>query len=450
MKNIIYQILVWLSGAARSLLVQCSESEHIKHAGYGTLVLIPAFLGTISMTFAISTLTTDPIIYFGLGMTWGLIVLFIDRFMLSTFIKSGSFWIDLFSFKFLSRLVFAIGIGVTVSHPLVIKLFEKSIKHQLDVDKDNFKKLKKDTLQLEIKNKIAALDNKKGCISLLLSYEMAGGGSKELPCGKSSGIKDLGKRAKEYKEQIEKLNKEIISANTELKGLDSIIQIDLDKYDRSFVYDYIAEVRGLSKIELKNPEVSIVKIFLLILFIFVDILPIFLKLTTPMGEYDFKFKSSIGDVKGIIEHESDKNILFRRDVINRFFDYKQKLVDKIFSTFAEEPAIEVSNEINRLLFGGSNLTNRGGIIYPNEPVSIQVSLANQDEGNNIAQYKTQDFVLAVFASRIVFFFFVAILLLVEYKILDAQFNGDTLMRPVVITLVLTATFTMLTPLIPKQ
>src|SRR5690242_9378705 len=106
---------VWLSGADPEILKQCTKlprTERRKFAGFGTLVLIPATLGLFSMGYAISTFSSDPYsinphasdprIYITGAVVWFLIVLAIDRFLVSTLYKSAlktnrDFWIALSS-----------------------------------------------------------------------------------------------------------------------------------------------------------------------------------------------------------------------------------------------------------------------------------------------------------------------------------------------------------------
>ncbi|MDX2071341.1 MAG: DUF4407 domain-containing protein, partial [Haliscomenobacter sp.] len=117
MKGLFYDFFVWSAGSDREILDRTGRSEHVKHAGYGGLVLVPAVLGLFSMMYAVSTLTDKPFVYIGAGIVWACIVFTFDRFIVSTFRKSDSARKDLFSFLFLSRLLFSIGIGVLVSHP---------------------------------------------------------------------------------------------------------------------------------------------------------------------------------------------------------------------------------------------------------------------------------------------------------------------------------------------
>jgi hypothetical protein len=55
MKGLLFDFFVWSAGSDREILDRTGRSEHIKHAGYGGLVLVPAVLGLFSMMYAVST-----------------------------------------------------------------------------------------------------------------------------------------------------------------------------------------------------------------------------------------------------------------------------------------------------------------------------------------------------------------------------------------------------------
>src|SRR6185437_7663220 len=108
------------------------RSEHIKHAGFGALVLVPATLGLFSMTYAISTFVNNPYLYILAGIVWACIVFIFDRFIISTFRKKDSIEKDITSLTFLSRVVFAAFVGIAVAHPLVLLYFHESIEVNMD------------------------------------------------------------------------------------------------------------------------------------------------------------------------------------------------------------------------------------------------------------------------------------------------------------------------------
>lgn len=143
MKLSFYQFLVWCAGSNPDVLAKCPRSEHIKHAGYGVLVLIPAVLSCFTMTYALSTFIDHSYFYVPAGICWAAIIFFADRFLVSSFRKANNLWRpgstprqmqrlnlshDLFSFAFISRLLLSGFIGIGIAHPFVLLYFHKDIE----------------------------------------------------------------------------------------------------------------------------------------------------------------------------------------------------------------------------------------------------------------------------------------------------------------------------------
>ena len=140
MKNIIYKFLIWCSGSNSNILdndgrysdvFQCGKSERIKHAWIGALVLIPTTFAFIGMLYASTTLELPKFVYPILAIIWAGIIFIIDRYIVATFRKSNSIKNDLFSIVFITRLIFAIGVGLMVSDPLIQGVFTESIGQRL-------------------------------------------------------------------------------------------------------------------------------------------------------------------------------------------------------------------------------------------------------------------------------------------------------------------------------
>src|SRR4051812_35530881 len=114
------RFFVWLSGADPALIARSGDlerSERTRFGGVGSLVLIPATLGFAGMSYAVSTVSSDPIIYFGVGGAWAFAVAAIDRYLVSTLYKSRLKNRSQI-LAVIARLMFAVLVGLAVSHPL--------------------------------------------------------------------------------------------------------------------------------------------------------------------------------------------------------------------------------------------------------------------------------------------------------------------------------------------
>jgi hypothetical protein len=325
------KMLIWLSGADPHILEQCSrlpQSERIKFAGFGTLVLIPAILAFVSMAYAVSTVSNNPFIFIAAGVVWSLIILVIDRFLVSTFYKS--------SLKrrrrcihnitlFVCRIFFAGFVGLAVSHPFMLFYFDQSIKQMLtEKRREAVEALRTKaetakshvqtaqpapylTIQTDGPRELHEKTARRDCLHNLLTAEQSGY-KVELQCGYSSGMPHCANRCQKIQEQIKQLNQEIetltstrnrendhvftreAAANTlmrqRMKDIDDAAVKDMQDIEAKYSEDYLARVDALTAIEQGKPHIRTVRQFLLIFFVFIDILPIMMKVMTPMGEYE--------------------------------------------------------------------------------------------------------------------------------------------------------------------
>jgi len=353
MKNSINieSILIWLSGADKDVLAKCSHSERTKYAGLGSLIIVPALLGTISMSYAISTLNINWFFSGICGTLWGLIVLMIDRFIVSTFKKSNSIIKDIFSASFFIRLIFAIGIGITVSHPLVLRIFDKSINQTLFEERNkeiNEIQVKSEGKINELNDQISERRNKVDCLRKLVTSEQSGVRI-ELDCGFSSGLLGYSTRSKTIESQIEKLNEEINSLkkenNFEINKIDSLKTQKINQFNENFSTDYLSRTTALAKLEKKESGVAAVKLFLLLFFIFVDILPVIFKALLQKGQYEFILEEEEelrlrllmmkhGDKELFVKVMKD-NEAFRIDEIKREYFNIKEVKNQISITLSE-------------------------------------------------------------------------------------------------------------------
>lgn len=338
------RFFVWLSGADRNILAECtalSRSEQNRFAGLGALVLVPAVLGLFSMMYAISTVNDDPRVYVTAGVGWFLIVVAIDRYLVSTIYKSRLSKGPARGVAIGARMVLAVFVGIAVSHPIVLLFFRDTITQELVRDE----RAEIRTIQEEAAAKRAAvlaapkpdatpltlaasttlsakeLTDKlelSKCLGQLQTAEQSGR-EIELPCGFSSPYVTCGERCIAIGEQKRYVDEEIAAlraaVGTETRGqqervdaeskrrldiavadeerreaeiavIDQSAKDDVEKVHAGFSDDYLARVNALSRIEAREPHVAAVKWFMILFFILIDILPVTMKISTPAGEYE--------------------------------------------------------------------------------------------------------------------------------------------------------------------
>ena len=123
--------LISLSGARTDILEQC-PAERIKFQSLGWALLITASIAVISMWFALaSALGLNPVLAFPLAVTWGLVILGVDRWLIISLPFGGpSRWLYA-----IPRVLLALLLGTLISTPIVLRVFQPEIDAQVTVIK---------------------------------------------------------------------------------------------------------------------------------------------------------------------------------------------------------------------------------------------------------------------------------------------------------------------------
>jgi hypothetical protein len=332
---------IWLSGGDPTILARCtnlSRSEQTRFANLGALTLVPAILGACGMAYAFSTLTDRPFLYIGAGLVWGLIVLCIDRYLISTLHKSSRRHLGSMAFSVLVRLLFAVLIGVAIAHPLVLLWFNGSIEQTIDQNRQTAVTARANQANAEIaavpqvkltatplQQQLTARTNDEDCLLQLQTYEESSYASIKSACGVTSGHSGCQQRCKQIGDQITEVKKEIADLTTSLTAaqkvdgtalknrqsqIDAITKRATDdtaSINGKFSNDYLARVAAVEQLEKRSPQVRIVNLFMIGFFVFVDIMPLLMKLSTPMGEYERIRDTAL--LKAVMSEEAKQDVI---------------------------------------------------------------------------------------------------------------------------------------------
>ena len=69
------RLFFWLSGAGTETLEQCPNWEQRKYVAFGATVLVPCAFAFIACAYALSTLTDNPRVIYGVAAVWAFIIL---------------------------------------------------------------------------------------------------------------------------------------------------------------------------------------------------------------------------------------------------------------------------------------------------------------------------------------------------------------------------------------
>jgi len=120
---------VWLASAGPDELGECTEAEQRKVSAVGYTVLVPTIFSLMAASYAVSTLTPNVFIITVIAIAWAAIILFVDRAIIAT---HSPFMVATNKAMVVTlRLAIAVLMGLTVSHPLTLLLFDQTIDDQI-------------------------------------------------------------------------------------------------------------------------------------------------------------------------------------------------------------------------------------------------------------------------------------------------------------------------------
>jgi hypothetical protein len=137
-------LLSRLGGADPDVLARAKQiskpgaaKDKAKFVALGLVLLATACLAVLSMSFAMTDgLHAGIYAAVALGVLWGAIILVVDRALILSLKPKGSKW--LLFWMILPRIVMAALLGLVISTPLTLRIFNDEIEHQMTID--NIKK----------------------------------------------------------------------------------------------------------------------------------------------------------------------------------------------------------------------------------------------------------------------------------------------------------------------
>ena len=127
---------LWIcAGANRSVLRQC-PTEYAKYAGIGGTILFTALMAMLSGGYAFYTIFEEVSTACFFGVFWGLLIFNLDRFMVNTMYSDGKHTISKDELLGgLPRIILAIFLGIIISVPIELRIFDDKIQSQLLIDR---------------------------------------------------------------------------------------------------------------------------------------------------------------------------------------------------------------------------------------------------------------------------------------------------------------------------
>lgn len=339
--NWFQQFMMICSGANLHILRK-TPSEWNKFSGIGGIVFFTAIFATLSAGYAMFTVFDNIWISVGFGLLWGLMIFNLDRYIVSSIKKTGSVWNQIL--MAIPRLILAAFLGIIISKPLELKIFEKEVNKQLNtIIQRNKKQLQAEmngrimqqsgpfeTEKKQIAEKTAVYQKAYDSAAVELEKEILG-----TKTGLTSGQEGFGPNAKrktELKEQrrhdlenfkkesaprLEYLDKEISKVYTNLETERGKTETIEDKFN-----GFAARLQALDELGKNSAIIALAASFIMGLFICLEISPVLVKLISSVGPYDYLLEKTENDYRLYSKEKIEKGNSWTD---YRIDDFKDKL-----------------------------------------------------------------------------------------------------------------------------
>lgn len=295
----------WLcSGASITLLHKCT-TENTRYAGIGATIFFTGVFAALAASYALFTIFDNVWIAILLGLTWGLMIFNLDRFIVSSMRKEGNPWQEWLMAT--PRLILAIIISVVIAKPLELKIFEKEIKDELVVmeqqayaNQENEVKLRfqseQDQLNKEIEmlnKEIASKTTERNELDKQAREEADGtGGTKQRNAGPIYKLKkaDADKADEELRKLSDRNENLIAQRRAALEASQSKLQTELTQLEKQKPDGLASRLEALSRIATTSSAIAWASWFIMLLFMAIETAPVFVKLISPSGPYDHLLK----------------------------------------------------------------------------------------------------------------------------------------------------------------
>lgn len=343
----------WCAGVHKKTLKNFPE-EHNKYFSIGATIfftgLFAALAGGYALYFVFSG--SDYALFYALlfGLVWGLAIFNMDRYIVLSIDKSKHGFKQFL--QALPRIILAVIIGIVISRPLELKIFDKEINENLKVAYLKKQQATIDTLNKTFENKYLVEYNQLRALTTQadslestlkterqkLNHEIFGTKTDE-----TSGVMGYGPYAKRKEQNLVKqeahldtLRQRIQQKEAQLlqrKEKEGILKTKIltdEALDSAVnVAGFADRNAALSNLHINpdgstNTATEYAVIFIACLFILFECLPVFVKLMSGRDPYDI----AIASQKTIQNAESASNIDIEKNALNELIPYRTDYVIK--------------------------------------------------------------------------------------------------------------------------
>lgn len=318
--NWFYRFFCWCSGSRLYLLKQC-PTEYNKYLGIGAIVLFTGILAALTGGYALYTVFNNVYMAVVLGLFWGLLIFFLDWYIVSSLRKENQPGKEFASAA--PRLLLSLLLAVVISKPLELRLFQNEINKEIETIKRdselNYKNIvfeefdeisNLETANENMYNALRQKENERLDLFNLMVAE-AEGRSPTQRVGKGSVYKEKKQEYDKISKELERLSAtyqaQIENNMSRINNLKENRDVKIERgYEATANYNgFLARLEAMGNLTSKNKHISFANWFIVILFILLESSPVIVKLMSKRGPYDVKIEAD----ELAMTYETEKEII---------------------------------------------------------------------------------------------------------------------------------------------
>ena len=327
----IKDFLLFCAGVDRTILAKVPSDEN-KYMGVGGTILFTGLLAFFSGGYALYTVFDNWMVAVSFGLVWGLMIFNLDRYIVLSMKSKGSWFTD-FIVAF-PRLVLAIFLALVISKPLELKIFEKEINSGLvQMEQEVYKKQEEKVRERyasqvmdyqknirQLKTEITQKTITRDSLALMAIQEADGtGGSRTRSLGPIYKAKKLA--AENAQRELDQLTASYLpiiqDQEAGIQNINTSVTQEIATLSRDGYGGLAARVDALDRLSKESEAINLANIFVMLLFVSIETTPIFAKLITSRGPYDYLLDE--------LEHKYKMGNLERNTLLTNAVKNKVKL-----------------------------------------------------------------------------------------------------------------------------
>jgi hypothetical protein len=292
------KFLWWLAAADATILRDC-RSDQERYRIIGISVLVTWLFATLAWGYFFSTVTDDEAVVAGLAVFFGFAILSIDRSLIAAMSGAGRRQFLPVAF----RLILAFTIGLFISQPIVLLLFQKDIQAQMVLNRQGkLEKFREELAQLNAPHKAILEKDRQQWEQQLQQKEVQVKAYKDAYIKETDGTGGTGKIGESSIARVKKT--EYLKAEEELAALRSALAPQLQErqaqqaeiwkenrlkeqaYVASLTDGFLAQTEALEELTEQHPPLRLRYRLIVLIITLIEIMPLLSKLLMPKGEYD--------------------------------------------------------------------------------------------------------------------------------------------------------------------